>query len=153
MNTTLTKAPERKVGRPIKFDARTRRRLIEAIGAGVPICHACAVCRVSKSGFHEYRASHPKFAALIEAATAKAIEKHLRLIIKAAENGDTANSRWFLERVHSQHFGRTKLEITGADGSPLAAGVMLYLPQKETAAGSVVTVPPQLTEGGRNGHA
>ncbi|MGA2854660.1 MAG: hypothetical protein ABSE90_11105 [Verrucomicrobiota bacterium] len=148
---TLTKSPQRKVGRPVKFDARTRRRLIEAIGAGVPICHACAACRVSKSGFHEYRATHLKFAAAIEAATAKAIQKHLRLIIKAAENGDTANSRWFLERVHPQYFGRTKIELTGADGLPLAAGVMLYLPQKETAAGSVVTAP-QLTEGGRNGN-
>jgi len=41
--------------------------------------------------------------------------------------------------------------LTGADGSPLAAGVTLYLPQKESAAveSSVETVPA-LTEGGES---
>lgn len=134
MSTTaiITSKP-RKPGRPFKFDAKTRKRLIAAIAAGVPVVHACAACRVSKSGFHDFKNSHAKFAEAIERATGRAIEKHLRLIIKAAENGDTANSRWFLERVHPQHFGRTKIELTGADGQPLAAAIGIYLPQKDSA--------------------
>lgn len=105
MSMTLTTTKPKKLGRPEKFDAKTRRRLVAAIGAGVPVCHAVAACRVSKRGFHDYKNSHPKFAAAIERAVAKAIEKHLKIIIHAAENGDPANSRWFLERVHPQHFG------------------------------------------------
>jgi hypothetical protein len=128
---TLT-ASKRKKGRPTAFTSATRRRLIRAIASGVPVCHACAACRVSLSGFHAYRASNPGFAAKIEQATGAAIEKHLRLIITAAETGDTASSRWFLERVHPSHFGRTKLELSGADGSPLAVGIGIYLPQKDS---------------------
>ncbi len=119
-------------GAPSKFTPDTRRRLIEAVAAGVPFAHACAVCRVSYSSFCDYRNAHPEFAAQIERAVAEAIEKHLRLIIRAAENGDTASSRWFLERVHSQHFARNRVEVTGADGAPLAGAIAVYLPRKET---------------------
>lgn len=143
MTTILTKSPRRKVGRPEKFTPATRRRLIETIAAGVPVCHACAACRVSKSGFHEYRAEHPDFAAKIEQATAVAIEKHLHLIIAAAEQGSTADSRWYLERVHPQHFGRTRIELTGTDGAPLAAAIGIYLPQKD--APETKTLPAIVT--------
>ncbi|MGD0253022.1 MAG: hypothetical protein ABSC01_10045 [Verrucomicrobiota bacterium] len=52
----------------------------------------------------------------------------------------------------AEHFSESRrVELTGADGSPLAAGVTLYLPQKESAAveSSVETVPA-LTEGGES---
>ncbi|HEX4348951.1 MAG TPA: hypothetical protein VH251_01120 [Verrucomicrobiae bacterium] len=131
MTTTLTKAPQKKLGRPEKFDAKTRRRLVAAIGSGIPICHAVAACRVSKSGFHDYKNSHPKFAEQIDRAVGKAVEWHLNNIIAAAKNGDVQSSRWFLERTQPAHFGRTKIELTGADGQPLAAAVGIYLPQKD----------------------
>ena len=140
MNTVLTKP---RPGRPFKFDAKTRRRLIAAIAAGVPVCHAVSACRVSKSGFHDYRNAHPKFAEAIERATGKAIEKHLRLIIQAAENGDVANSRWFLERVHPQHFGRTRLELSGPDGEPLAGTQVAVLVWPHQQANGAPALPPQ----------
>ncbi|HEY5234096.1 MAG TPA: hypothetical protein VIK35_11240 [Verrucomicrobiae bacterium] len=125
-------APARrnKLGRPEKFTAATRRRLVTLIAAGVPVCHACAAARVSKSGFHEYKKSHPEFFVRIEQAVGKAIEKHLRNII-AASKTDPANSRWLLERCHPQHFGRTRIKLTGENGSPLAVGVAIYLPRKD----------------------
>jgi hypothetical protein len=140
---TGTIATTKRPGRPFKFDAKTRKRLIDAIAAGVPVCHACAACRVSKSGFHDYKNSHPRFAEAIERATGKAIEKHLRLIIKAAENGSTADSRWFLERVHPQHFGRTKLEISGADGEPLPGTQIAVLVWPHQQAQAATPLPPQ----------
>lgn len=135
--TIATQVTKRR-GRPTVFTRVTRNRLAELISAGVPIVHACAACRVSLSGFHSYRASHPAFAARIERSTAEAIEKHLRLIIRAAESGDAACSRWFLERVHPAHFARTKIELTGADGQPLAAAIALYLPQKDSPGTNVM---------------
>lgn len=143
---TLTKTRKRKIGRPEKFNPQTRRRLIEAIGAGVPVCHACAAVRVSVSAFHAYRSGHPEFAAAIEQATAAAIEKHLKLIITAAEAGDTASSRWFLERCHPSHFGRTKIELTGTDGSALAVGIGIYLPKKDGP--EIIPSLPVLTSDG-----
>jgi hypothetical protein len=135
---------KRKKGRPTAFTPATRNRLIEAIGAGVPICHACAVCRVSLSGFHGYRAEHPKFAADIEEAVAKAVERHLKLIIHAAENGDAASSRWYLERTQPAHFARNKIEVTGPDGSPFAVGIGIYLPQKDSPdAKALPAITPQ----------
>ena len=143
LNTTsIMTAPKRK-GRPFKFTPATRKRLISAIAAGVPVCHAVAACRVSKSGFHDYKNSHPKFAEQIEQATGKAIEKHLRLILAAAENGDTANSRWFLERVHPQYFGRTRLELSGPDGEPLPGTqiAVLVWPHQQAQANGTPTTP------------
>jgi hypothetical protein len=132
-NNPRAPARRNKLGRPEKFTAATRRRLVTLIAAGVPICHACAAARVSKSGFHEYKNSHPQFSERIEQAVGKAIEKHLNIIISAAEKGDTACSRFFLERVHPQHFGRTKLEVTGANGEPLAGAqiAVLYWPHQQ----------------------
>jgi hypothetical protein len=127
MSTVITTSKPKKLGRPEKFDAKTRRRLIAAIGVGLPVCHAVAACRVSKSGFHDYKNTHPRFAEQIARATAKAIEKHLKIIIRAAENGKPENSRWYLERVHPEFFGRTKLELTGPNGESLPGAQVAVL--------------------------
>jgi hypothetical protein len=126
ITSTITKRTT-KLGRPTSFNAQTRRRLLRCIAIGVPLSHCPAACGVSLSGFHGY---HPRFEEAIQRAIAKAIEKHLRLIITAAENGDSACSRWYLERCHPEHFSRNRLELTGANGAPLTAQVALYLPAK-----------------------
>lgn len=134
MNTitnTKTTAPKRR-GRPYKFGAATRKRLVAVIAKGVPLSHAAPLCGVSRSRFFEYRASHPKFEAAVQRAVARAIEKNLDLIITAAKSGDVSSAKWFLERCHAEHFSRNRLELSGPDGQPLAAAVALYLPQKNT---------------------
>lgn len=88
---------------------------------------ACASCRISYSAFCEYRNDNPKFEEKIQKAVADAIEWHLNNIITAAKNGDVQSSRWFLERTQPAHFGRTKLEVTGADGEPLAGAQIAVL--------------------------
>ena len=125
MINTLTN-PRRRKGRPTVFTTNAKRRLIRAIGAGVPMRMACASCRVSYSAFCEYRNANPKFEEKIQKAGADAVEWHLNNIITDAKS-DPASSRWFLERVHPQHFGRTKIEVTGADGEPLAGAQIAVL--------------------------
>jgi hypothetical protein len=112
-------ARRRKKGRPTVFTTKAKRRLVRAIGAGVPMRMACASCRVSYSAFCEFRNANPKFEEKIQKAVADAVEWHLQNIIAAARS-DPAQSRWFLEHTQSSHFGRTKIEVTGADGEPLA---------------------------------
>jgi hypothetical protein len=149
MITTPTITKRKTLGRPLKFNAQTRRRLIRCVAIGMPITHVPAACGLSYSGFCDYRNAHPKFETAIQRAIAKAIEKHLKLILTAAEKGDAACSRWFLERCHSQHFGRQKIELTGADGAPLAGAIAVYLPEKQTAiVESVTEAIPALAEGG-----
>jgi hypothetical protein len=36
-----------------------------------------------------------------------------------------------LEHTAPQHFARNRIELTGADGSPLAVGIGIYLPRKD----------------------
>jgi hypothetical protein len=120
-------ARSRRKGRPTKFVPALRKRLVEIISIGTPLRFACAACRISYASFCEYRIAHPDFDNEIEAARAASIEKHLRNIIAAAEAGSTADSRWYLERCFPAEFGRTKLEVTGADGEPLAGAQIAVL--------------------------
>ena len=48
---------------------------------------------------------------------------------------------WYLEHTAPEHFAKNRIELTGADGSPLTGAVAVYLPQKDGGDGSpVVTV-------------
>jgi hypothetical protein len=138
---TLNK-PRRKKGRPTVFTSNAKRRLVRAIGAGVPMRMACASCRVSYSAFCEFRNANPKFEEKIQKAIADAIEWHLNNIVAAARNGSVENSRWFLERTQPAHFGRTKLEVTGADGEPLAGAqiaVLVWPHQNQNHQNEIIT--------------
>lgn len=128
MSTTITK---RKKGAPIKFNEETRKRLIGCISIGTPLIHAPAACGVSYSGFCEYRNSHPEFEREIQTAIANAIVSRLGIIQRAANMGDANCAKWFLEKCHSPYFGRNRIEVTGADGQPLIAGIQLFLPVKD----------------------
>jgi hypothetical protein len=150
MNTatasTVTVRPHRRKGRPTVFTAPTRKRLVKAIGAGVPMRMACAICRVSYSGFCDYRNANPKFEARIQKAVADAVEWHLSNILSAAKHGDVQSSRWFLERTQPGHFGRTKLEVTGADGESLPGTqvAVLVWPHQQSDSGISLATPAPL---------
>jgi hypothetical protein len=124
-------ATTKRKGRPYKFDAKTRRRLVSVIAKGVPLTYAPGACGVSRSAFFEYRASHPRFEESVQKAIARAIERNLDRILTAAKNGDISSAKWFLEKCHAKFFSRQALELSGPDGEPLAVGVGIYLPQKD----------------------
>jgi hypothetical protein len=49
-----------------------------------------------------------------------------------------------LEKCHPEHFAKNRVEVTGADGGPLAGVVSIMLPPKTDGNGGglpVVTVP------------
>jgi hypothetical protein len=121
----------KQLGRPTKFTPETRQRLIELVARGLPFNHACHAAGVSFQSFSTYRSEHPDFREEIEQAVAIAIERRIKIIEKAADDGDVNSAKWLLEHLHPQHFARNRIEITGADGSPLAGAIAVYLPKKD----------------------
>src|SRR5204863_7701795 len=112
-----------------------------------PQTMATSVAGISQQTFFNWKRDDPDFQREIEEAIAKGVDARLQSIEKAADLGDWRASAWLLEHCQPQHFAKNRLEITGADGRPLAAGVTLYLPKKETAVVEVETGAPVLTEG------
>jgi hypothetical protein len=130
------------MGRPTKFTPETRARLVQLIARGLPFVHACHAAGISFQSFLTYRNRHDDFREEIEQAVAAAIEKRLKIIEDAAEKGDVNSAKWLLEHLHPAHFARNRIEVTGADGAPLAGAIALYLPQKDAGNGGahLVTV-------------
>jgi hypothetical protein len=136
----------KKVGRRSKFTVKLRTRLVELIGRGLPYGHACSAVGISFASFSSYRNLHPDFADQIEQAVGDAIENRLAIIERAANLGDTGCARWLLEHLHPQHFARSRLEISGLDGSPLAGAVAVYLPKKDDVNGKPVVTVDTITK-------
>jgi len=135
-----------KRGRPYKFDAKTRRRLVAVIAKGVPLTYAPGACGVSRSAFFEYRNTHPRFEESVQRAIGRAIEKKLNLILAAAENGDANCAKWWLEKCHAKYFSRQSVELTGADGEPLPGTqvAVLVWPHQQASAATPSTPIPSL---------
>lgn len=152
--TTHTPASpaRRKNGRPTKFTRQTQARVLKCVEKGMPLVHAANAAGISFMSLNTYRQKHPKFADALAQSISKGVEKRLEVIERAIDSEDESirlrAACWFLEHTQPTHFARNRIELTGADGQQLAAGVTLYLPQKETVAvaGNVETVP-MLTEG------
>ncbi|HXR05589.1 MAG TPA: hypothetical protein VN836_12865 [Verrucomicrobiae bacterium] len=70
-------------------------------------------------------------------AIAKGIDRHLKIVERATKSADEPTrlraSIWYLEHT-SQHFSKSRVELTGPDGSPLAGAIAVYLPQKDKPA-------------------
>ncbi len=136
------KPSEHPSGRPSKRTPEVAERILGAVAKGVPVTHACRLGGIAPSTFHEWRNSDPAFRERIEEAVAVAIEKRLAIIEEMAAT-DWRCCAWYLEHVHPQAFARNRLEVTGADGSPLVGAIAVCLPAKKDSNGSsVVTVAP-----------
>jgi hypothetical protein len=127
----MSEVAKRQAGAPSKRTPEIRKRLIDCIARGVPMTWAARAVGIAYSTFCAWRADDPTLDDEIESAVAAAIEKRLGVIEKAADLGDTGCAKWLLEHLHPQFFSRSRVEITGADGAPLAAGIQLYLPEKK----------------------
>lgn len=133
--------PAKRKGAPTKFTVTARRRFVRLVARGVPFTHACAGVGWSYQSFLNYREKHLAFKESLEKAVARAIDKRLSIIERAANMGDAASARWLLEHLHPEHFAKTRLEVTGADGSPLTAGIAVYLPAKDNGQPTVEVSP------------
>src|SRR5580698_5548221 len=84
MSETLRLRPlPNRGGRPSKFTAETRARLVQLAAKGVPFKHCCLACRITFQSFNTYREQHPDFRQELEEAIASAIERRLDVIQKA----------------------------------------------------------------------
>jgi hypothetical protein len=123
----------KKNGRPSKFTEETRVRLVQLVARGLPFIHACSAVGITLQSFITYRNNHHDFREEIERAVSAAIEKRLKIIEAAADAGDVSSAKWLLEHLHPQFYARNRIELTGADGAPLAGTIAVYLPQKDGA--------------------
>jgi len=137
----------KKIGRPSKFTPVISRRVLRSVERGTPLTHAAHGAGVSYPTFLAYKKSHPKFAEAVLRAVARGMDRRLKIIEEALSSKDESvrlrASCWYLEHVHPEHFARNRIEVTGADGSPLAAAVAIYLPKKDGNVPAVEVNPPK----------
>jgi hypothetical protein len=99
----------------------------------LPYVHACAIAGICDQVWRNWKRDDPAFRARVDRAIARGVERRLKKIDRASNAGDWRASAWLLEHTQPQHFARNRIEITGADGQPLAGAIAVYLPQKESA--------------------
>lgn len=92
---------------------------------------AASAAGVAYSSLCAWRAKNKSFDDALALAVARGIDANLKVIEQALKSRDEAirlrAACWFLSSTQSAHFGRTKLEVTGADGSPLAGQVAVLV--------------------------
>jgi hypothetical protein len=135
----IDRLASRKGGRPRAVTPALRARLIELIARGLPFKHAARGAGISFQTMQNFRKANPDFEDELEQAVAAAIEKHLRTIETAAQT-DPRYAAWMLEHRWPEHFSKSRIEISGPDGAPLAATVAFYLPKKQDGTPAAVTV-------------
>ena len=151
MRTKKTPPAKRGPGRPTVRTAETAQTICDHIARGMPYVFACGAAGIGLATFHEWRNEDPAFKDQIEAAVARGVSERLKTIEESAIT-DWRAAAWLLEHCQPQHFARNRLEVTGADGSPLMGAIVVYLPAKQRGNAIVETTGermerPALTEG------
>lgn len=119
-------------GRPTKYTPETVKRILEAIKLGVAYVDAANYGGVSFETFNEWRKQYPEFSEAVESASGQAVTACMAKIQKAATEGSWQASAWILERRHPDRYGRTRVELTGAGGGPVAVSAhVVVVPQME----------------------
>jgi hypothetical protein len=134
---------KRRGGRPTKFTPELTRRILKCLGRGMPLTLAVEAAGIEFTTLQVYRRKYPNFAQRVKEAIAKGVERRLKKIEAASNAGDWRAAAWLLEHCQPEHFGRNRVEVTGADGSPLAAAIAIYLPQKDSNRPTVEVSPPK----------
>lgn len=126
MTTNMTKPK----GRPTKLTPETRRRILRCIRRGLPLNLSASAAGVALSSLHKWRGQQ-SFGDAVQKAIAQGADARLKKIEDASVT-DWRAAAWLLEHCNPEHFAKSRLEISGPNGSPLAVGVGIYLPQKQT---------------------
>ncbi len=117
-------------GRPSKFTARAVRTILRLAKRGLPLVLCARAVGVSYQGFLNKRRSDERFELALQRAVARGAAVRLRKIEAAAEAGDWRAAAWGLEHCLPEFFAKNRVEVTGADGAPLAGVVSIMLPPK-----------------------
>lgn len=114
---------------PYKFDKKAAKSIIKSLSIGCWMSVAAATAGVSTKTVYTWlrqgaRKTMPELEQFLKdykKATAMAARLHMQQIFASAMNGNTKDSKWFLERRYPKRWARTiKTQLTGANGGPVA---------------------------------
>lgn len=126
-----------KTGRPTKLTPEVQAAIVTAISVGNYLHHAAMYAGVSyhavnywcKRGEKETTGMFRDFLDAVKKAEGDAIARNVAIIQKAAKKSWQA-AAWWLERKYSEDFAlKTKQELTGKDGGPVAIQVIVSSPK------------------------
>lgn len=104
-------------GRKSKLNDEIKGLLVNLISTGVPIVHASKAIGITEDTYHHWmrrgelqpNSIYGDLRRAIEKAWSQAVATRVRQINEAAKNGDWRAAAWYLERVHSDQFGRVSI--------------------------------------------
>jgi len=141
---------ERRNGRPSKYSREAVATILRGLRRGFPVTLACEAGGICVATFNLWRRKYGKFDGSVRRALVTGISRRLKRIETASESGDWRASAWLLEHTQAEHFARSRVEVSGPDGTPLLGMVTLYLPQKGSTpngGGSFIEQPKELENG------
>jgi hypothetical protein len=120
MEPMAPKAKPPITGRPTVRNPENRELILKAVRLGQPLVRAAKLAGMTYETLREWRLSDVGFSAALEKAGSEMELAQLARIEQAAQKGNWQASAWKLERLLPATYGRVRLEITGADGAPIA---------------------------------
>lgn len=120
------------MARPTKLTKETQERILQAVQAGNYLETAAQFAGIDGSTMRRWLqkgegegAPEPyrTFYTALKSARASAEVRSVALIQTAASNGTWQAAAWYLERSYPDRWGRTRVEVTGADNAPIRVDV------------------------------
>jgi hypothetical protein len=130
-------------GRPTKFTPQVLKRILRSARRGLPLSLIARAVGVSVQGLINFRKANERFEQSLQRSIARGADTRLKKIEEAANAKDWRAAAWLLEHCQPEHFAKNRIEVTGADGGPLA-GAVVVLPCKGDGDGGslpVVSIP------------
>ena len=144
----------RKPGKPGAPSKRTPERVAlvcKCVAKGLPFGQVAAIAGLSSSHLCAWRSEVPEFEAEIQRALACGVKRRLDKIEKASAS-DWRAAAWLLEHCTPEYFSKSRIEVSGPNGAPLAGIVAILLPPKQDGNGSPVITVPALALAERSGN-
>lgn len=120
------------MGRRTKLTPEVQDRVLSAVSAGNYLETAAQYAGIDASTLRRWvvkgeaaGAAEPyrTFCAALKSARAAAEVRSVALIQQAATDGTWQAAAWYLERSYPDRWGRTRVEVTGADQAPIRVDI------------------------------
>jgi hypothetical protein len=120
------------MARPTKLTKEVQDRILQAVQAGNYLDTAAQFAGIDPSTMRRWVIkgeapdapdAYREFCVAIKGARASAEVRSVALIQNAASNGTWQAAAWYLERSYPDRWGRTRIEVTGADNTAIRVEV------------------------------